>query len=157
MADYLAHYAIQQISRLWNKIPPCVSFAVLNTWLNGWGTTRRLNIDIVECWLNCNCKLEDSLEHYATCDLHWEVLRSKTRVEPQRTFASFLLLAPLTTDELIMLACHVFAVRKAVYTRRLEGIRTSSSTSERLIWAGHKTAMAVGRGINKVYAKQWLA
>ena len=156
VAGLLAEFALHQMRRLWGKVPPCVAYAVLNTWLNGWGTARRMQIRGVQCWLNCECSGEDAIEHYATCPVQWEVIRTKTRVSVTPTFESFLLLSDLTNDELVIMACHIYAVRNAVNKRKNALVRMSGVHSERLIWLGHKTAKSIGRGVAKIYAQQWV-
>ena len=33
-----ADLAMKVLELLWGHVPPCVHYAVMNTWLNGWGT-----------------------------------------------------------------------------------------------------------------------
>ena len=140
-----------QLERLWGEVLPCVSYAVLNTWLNGWGTSARFQIQGGCCWLHADCHGSDAIEHYAVCDCHWDALTATACISPPWMLASFLLLTEDSEARLRVRACHVFAVRNTVNVRKAEGRRKDRQTVLRLIGAGHKTARLAGRSLAGAY------
>ena len=151
-----ADLAVLQLEKLWGKVPPCVSYAILNTWLNGWGTAQRFQVQDSSCWLHEGCPGKDAIEHYAVCACHWDALWAKARISPTRSLESFLLLTDDSEAGLRIRACHLYAVRNAVIVRKAEGCRRSRLAVDRLIEAGHKTAMLVDRSLCRVYRQEVL-
>ena len=43
-AQYNADLSIKDLELLWGRVPPCVHYAVMNTWHNGWGPAKRFQI-----------------------------------------------------------------------------------------------------------------
>ena len=54
-------------------VPPCVLFAVINTFSNGWTTEARFQKSVSDCLLCYECSGVDSLDHYASCIVAWRI------------------------------------------------------------------------------------
>ena len=122
------------IGKLRSKVPPCVLAAVLKAWLNGWCTARRFP-ESGHCALSTACAGEDSLEHYAVCSFGWRCMPTRAGLahHPQ-TIKRFLLLELSGDDNLVMLACNVFAVMGVVNLMHAQRRRASSSELQGLLW-----------------------
>ena len=144
-----AHFVLESI---YTHVPPCVIFCLVSTWCNAWCTNRRFQ-QKGRCQLCLECHGEDSLEHYACCNFHWDVFARKTK-QPNisRSVQSFFVLSAQNEDEMVLQACHVYAVKRAVDHRRYDtGIR-SLEWVQNLIWNGHCTAAMFHRGLARRYA-----
>jgi hypothetical protein len=88
--------------------------------LNGWHTDRRYQIAPPRsCVLDHNCSGEDSLEHYAGCEHHWDALSRIHGVETlrsKRNIATFLQLESRRPCKYRM--AHVYAVMVSVHKLR---------------------------------------
>ena len=62
-----ASKAAEFIADIKGHVPPCVIFAVLRTYFNGWATSARFQTIDKVCLLCFECDGVDSLEHYAEC------------------------------------------------------------------------------------------
>ena len=138
----MAEKAACFISVISGKVPPCVIFAVINTYLNGWSTGARHQKRENRCYLCVECVGEDSLEHYASCSFQWNVFASKfgRSVFPM-TLPRFLGLYARDSEDAVKYACHMYAVRSAFNYQRFKiGTGASLSLVSVRIEAGYRTA-----------------
>ena len=139
-----------------NLVPPCVLFAMYNTFFNGWATSHRFQVDDKVCWLCIDCNGHDSLEHYATCIVQWRVFASKFKksVFPCSIFR-FLGLFASNTHDMVLHACHMYAVRNAVHVGHAHQCISDEDSVSKLIWQGHRTASLQHSGLRKRYNSIW--
>ena len=136
--------------------PPCVVFCLIATWCNAWCTGRRFQDRSGKCHLCSWCDGEDSLEHYVTCNYHWEVFTNKLRkYSVERSLEAFLVLGCCSTDDKVFHACHVYAVKRAVDIRRKGGVLSSCQQAYNLVWQGHQNAALYHSALNKRYMHIW--
>ena len=132
-------------------MPPCVSFTLLISWLNGWGTARRFQCRNSRCWVHSDCMGEDSMEHYAVCDALWNALQKHTHLCPPRDLETFLVLTADDIDSLRVRACHLYSVRNGLQARKAEGRRGSLSDVDGMVKNGHRSAMLVDASLQRSF------
>lgn len=138
------------INNVFKCIPPCVQFAVVNTWLNGWPTNRRLHLPFAWCRLCGGCYGEDSLNHY------WESPHQSCFLGPQfqkqnsTRKAAYFLFDDESFECLCIRSCHIYAVRKAFNAARSMGCRFTREECQSHIKAGHKTCRLLSNEICKI-------
>ena len=54
---------------------PFLTATVLETWLNGWCTSRRYQLTVTPCHFGCGAARGDQLEHYRCCPVLWNCFR----------------------------------------------------------------------------------
>ena len=84
------------VRSLLEGMPPFCLSAMLCTWLNGWVTDRRFQRDNSACVFGCS--EEDSLEHYACCDILWSVMPDGMTSGRRCTLSALLLTASDAID-----------------------------------------------------------
>ena len=152
-----AAYGAKLIEDIAGKVPPCVHFAVLLTFFNGWCTSARFQEEDRVCWLCFECDGPDRLEHYAACPHQWRTFAKKFRksVFPM-SLPRFLGLYAATVEMKVIHATHMYAVLSAVNSRRAKQIISGPDEAEALVWQGHRTAQVYSKPLQKVYANSWL-
>ena len=155
-AGFYAHKAKLLLSTIHNLVPPCVMFAMYNTLFNGWTTSARFQAVDKVCWLCFNCNGHDCIEHYGSCMYQWRVFASKCKksIFPC-SLLRFLGLFAEHTNDMVLHACHVYAVRSAVHLRLREQIISDEQAVSSLIWQGHRTAALQHRNLRKRYSEIW--
>ena len=140
-ARRMAGRAVAFLEEISNATPPCVIFAVLNTYLNGWSTGARFQEKNSKCLLCIDCEGEDRLEHYGSCIFMWRdfARRYGKSIFPM-SLARFLGLFAESHDLKLAHAVNMFAVRTATNFRRRSGTRECEDKVHRLIGGGFKTA-----------------
>ena len=127
--------AVRFISALRGKVPPCVIAAVLNTWFNGWCTSRRFQEPEQPCRILTEHEGADSIEHYACCSGAWESAARHLGISARpRSLARFLGVAPAPGDSAVLSALHMYIVRSlfnAVRAGELLPSRTLEDCSAR--------------------------
>ena len=136
-----------------NEVPPCVKHAVWSTWLNGWTTARRFQQRGSVCVL-CH-EGEDSIEHYAVCDVQWKAFNCEYPFVIDGTFNNFMLAGSLDGEELIALACHMYAVKTATNIARASKEQWSKERATKEVRAGHKTCCRIMISIAAKKACAW--
>ena len=157
VADYLAPKAACFLRDVATHVPPCVLFAVICTYFNGWCTSDRFQ-ELEEVCLLCNdCDGFDSIEHYACCIFAWKVYGSKFRkpIFP-RSLVRFLGLSTDEIDDKVLYACHMYAVKFAVDFRRRAGTTSGPHQVGSLVWQGFKTASLHHKGLAKRFTEMWV-
>eukprot|EP00973_Karenia_brevis_P089865 12399818-Karenia_brevis.AAC.1 len=150
-ARMLARRAQNVLNTIYRFVPPCVIFCLISSWCNAWCTSRRFQ-GSGRCQLCIECQGEDSLEHYAVCKYHWNAFACKLKqASLPRSLRRFLCLDATNVDEMIFMACHVFAVKRAVDIRRRETGIMHAEFVERLIWNCHRTAAMYHPSLAKRY------
>ena len=150
----LASRACRVLDLVRDHVPPCVLFCLIATWCNAWCTSRRFQNRGGECHLCSERDGEDSLEHYAVCPFQWEVFATKLRrpVYP-RSLSRFLVLDAETIEDMVLHACHAYAVKRGVDTRRSSSLIWSADAVKGLLWQGHRTAMIHHNGLARRYLR----
>jgi len=131
----LSKRALSNFKLLRAGVPPRVQVACFKVMWNGWVTSRRFNSISNHpngCILGCGSIYgEDSVEHYACCDIFWSWACSarpgglgiQTRM---RSKLSFLLLHPdLSDEDRIRIALGVYAVHRLINHIRHNGVSAS--------------------------------
>ena len=153
--DSLAKRACRILNEIHTRVPPCVLFCLVATWCNAWCTKRRFQQE-GPCQLLNGCSGEDSLEHYATCACHWGVLEGRLcRPRNPQTLRRFLVLTASTSDEMVIQACHVYAVKRAADLQRNGLCQSSAEEIGKLIWQGHRIVAMYHAGVEKLHSAVW--
>jgi len=56
---------------------PFLAATLLKTWLNGWCTSRRFQLETLRCFFGCGRARGDELEHYMCCPVLWRFLNHR--------------------------------------------------------------------------------
>ena len=132
-------------------VPPCVTFAIINTFFNGWSTGARFQSKQNKCYICRNCGGDDSLEHYSVCIYQWRAFAGlfNKSIFPQ-AMPRFCGLYAEGLEEKIRHACHIYAVRNAVNSHRAR-VRGGVSEEEvkKSVVAGYRTASIHQKGLNE--------
>ena len=138
----LALRAVSFCEDIVSHVPPCVLFAVINTMFNGWTTEARFQKSESKCVLCRDCLGEDSLDHYASCNIVWSLFSSIFR-EPlwPCSIDRFLGLRCDSLKLKIRHACFLYAIRYSTNHFRRSGTSSPSvEESKKVIKSGIKTA-----------------
>ena len=73
----------------------------------------------------------------------------------QESLVHFLALGDGPFETLVLQACHVYAVKRAVDTRRHKKEILDSAGVSRLIFEGHRTAALHSAPLRRLYAQIW--
>ena len=140
--------AERMVQQLRGKIPPCVTAALVRSWLNGWCTARRFQQGRGKCWLSEECSGDDSIEHYARCDWSWHMAKRRLKVEQSpRNIGRFLMLETSVQDDPAMLALNLYAVYNAVNHFRSSGQRGRENAAYHRISALYTQAALLHTGL----------
>ena len=154
-AQMFAGRANHLVQAVYSQVPPCVLYCLINTWFNGWCTSRRFQVS-GKCLLDAQCAGEDSLEHYAICSYHWKVFSKRLRrsCHPY-SISRFFGLDADTIDDMVLHVCHIYAVRRGVdiQHRGTNGAAAGDDQVEALVWNGHRTAALFHCGLAKRYRR----
>ena len=150
--------AVKVLDNLHGKVPPCVLHAVITTWLNAWHTDARYQKEPRPCVLSRHCKGKDTLEHYVVCPTVWNTIFSKLRAKNvPRSRDRFFLLDPSHKDDIVILACIVYSVRRTVHKFRARNDRVCEEESKRYLWEAVKIAAAHNAHTAKIIKSKWIA
>ena len=108
---------VHNLKEICKRLPPCVRFAVVSSWLNGWATARRLQRHSTRVFCK-KASSEDAIEHYAVCQVVKRAACSIYGREINLDLGSFLLLHDCSLDVALFRATFLYAVRKASAFRR---------------------------------------
>ena len=150
-----ASRAVNIISFIRNKVPPCVIFTLIAAWSNGWATGCRFQARDTQCCIHEECQGEDSIEHYGECIAPWAVFCSQTGIHVEQNLENFLVVGSDESQSWVFLACHLYAVKRAAdYGRRCSPCPTSVEVRN-LIVGGYKVAACHSNGLASRYAALW--
>ena len=138
----LAIRAVSFCEDIMSHVPPCVLFAVINTMFNGWTTEARFQRSDSKCVMCNDCSGEDSLDHYASCNVVWRIFSSIFR-EPlwPCTIDRFLGLRSDPLSLKVKHACFIYAIRYCTNHFRRNGTPSPSfEESKKVVKSGIKTA-----------------
>ena len=108
------------------------------------------------CLLCKECSGDDSLEHYAVCPFAWSYLPRKVRIsELPKTIKRFLVLEHGPDDELLLLACHVYAVFGVVNLMQARQTRGTSTTVESMLWERWRAISGRSRVLQRAIRARW--
>ena len=151
----LARRAVERIAYLKGIVPPCSLAALFRSWLNGWCTSRRFQ-EKGKCWLDCRCNGDDSLEHYAHCNVSWAWVGKHARTDTrQRGLARFLVLDVLPNDCTVVLTTNVYAVYSAVNHFRARQQRGNFVEAFNVIQERWRFAETLAPRVTAALAKRW--
>ena len=127
--------AMRFLNDIRGTVPPCVISAVLNTWLNGWCTSRRFQESERPCRILTSHEGADSLEHYSCCSGGWESAAMHLGISDRpRSLARFLGVSLAPGDSPVLIALHMYIVRSlfnAVHAGELSPSPTVEDCSAR--------------------------
>ena len=146
----LARRACRHLKTLNGRVAPCVSFALLNTWMNGWTTARRFQ-STAACVLCDGDYGADSIEHYSLCPVQREATRRLSRFHEKGSMVEFMCLTAVDSDQLCVRAAICFSVRKATNIRRADAVKGSFEQNVKLICRCHDVALAASQKYRTVY------
>ena len=149
-ADRMASRAFDFLESIAMHTPPCVIFAVLNTYLNGWTTAARFQEKGSRCLICEDCSGNDSIEHYGSCMHVWRAFsrRSGKSIFPA-TLQRFLGLYAESVELKVMHAVQMYAVRNATNDRRAKQLRGRESQVVNSIDAGFRRACLYRSGLSR--------
>ena len=154
--DEMTEHATKVLNKLSRLVPPCVMFALLSTWCNAWCTSARFQDRGGVCWLCSDCPGEDRIEHYGVCNAQWDILVRRLRVRQQpQSLLRFVCLDSSCFGEVELQACHVYAVKRAIDTRRGQAVRFGANALNHALWEGHKIVCTHSNTMLRRYRKQW--
>ena len=137
--DRYATLAVSLLEDIHKRVPPCILFAVLNTFFNGWTTSARFQ-EVEDCCYLCNiCDGQDSIEHYASCPHMWRCfanISSKSCLP--MSMGRFLGLYAHSVEDKILYACNMYATRSAVNQRRKYRFVSGPDKLKKLLWTFSK-------------------
>ena len=100
----------------------CVSLR----WLHAWCTDRRFQQPARPYLLHQSCLGFDSIEHYDVCAYMWSAAHKKLQISTHNvSLGRFFALEPLASDDVVLLACNVYAVLSVTNTQRAINRRCS--------------------------------
>jgi len=150
-----ASRAVNIMSYIRNKVPPCVIFTLISAWSNGWATGRRFQARGTRCCIHRDCQGEDSIEHYGECIEPWSAFCSKTGIHLEQNLENFLVVGSEESQSWVFLACHLYAVKRAADFGRACSPCSSSVEVRNLIVGGYKVAATHSNGLASRYAALW--
>ena len=154
-----ARRATATITQVRSCCPPCVLWAVVRTWMNGWCTARRFQKRGTRgCLLSAECKGEDSIEHYLRCEVVRDVARKKFRLVTCKDHAGdLLLLNGGYSDEkhVAKAAALLYAVYITTNAARHQTGSASSANGEQQIWNSIRKAGLQSRRLAAILAQIW--
>jgi len=125
-------------------------------WCNGWCSGRRYQDRSGSCDLCVDCSGEDSLEHHAVCTYQWGFFTRTLRQPVGRlTLARFMALEDGHVENMVMQACQVYAVKRAIDIRHKQGTIRGALWTPRLLLEGHRTAALHHASLAQRYARLW--
>ena len=134
--DKLSRRMVHSLHLLSRWVTPRVRLACLSTSWNRWRMDVRYQMGnkTRPCCLECGLPQGDSLRHYSSCRVVWEVGQKMLRLNPEklRGLHSFILCSPevSTKEELISLALLVYATYMATNHFRLNPAKDPSEVPE---------------------------
>ena len=125
-AQRLASKAKKVLAILSGNVPPCIMHTIVATWCNGWHTDRRFQQPTRACVLCDECGGYDEIEHYLICPFMYEAIFSKysLNVAPRR-FGRLLLVDTAHGDDVLLLACILYGIRRSVNILRAKNARAT--------------------------------
>ena len=146
----LARRACRHLKTLNGRVAPCVSFALLNTWMNGWTTARRFQ-STAAC-VPCDGDTgADSIELYSFCPVQREATTRLSRFPMKGSMVEFMCLAAMESDQLCVRASICYSVRKATNIRRADAVRGSFEQNVKIICRCHDVALAASQKYRTIY------
>ena len=140
--------------------PPCVLWAVVRTWFNGWCTGRRFQKRTSSsCVLSCQCSGEDSIEHYLSCPVVREVASRKLRFTPGGLdLRNCMLLIDVPEDQeqtIAISATLLYGVYSATNHLRHERCRQSPQHGFDNIWLAVRRAGLQSKRLADILKRLW--
>ena len=147
------------LNSIWRNCPPCVVWAVVRTWMNGWCTGRCFQCSREHsCVLSRDCSGEDSIEHYLCCSVVRAVALRKLHLRAAAGCPSALLLLdgdyPNETQAALA-ATLLYAVYTNTNRARHSKSRPSAEHSFDDIWCGVRRAGMQSRKLSKLVKEIW--
>ena len=122
---------------------------------NGWPTAARFQSQR-PCLICSSCEGSDSIEHYAVCRFQWIAFHKKlTRPLLPQSLARFLGLEGGSLDDMVFMACHIYAVRSTTNYCRSTGITYGPDAVQNVLWQYHRTATCQHFGLRRRYRRIW--
>ena len=111
---------------------PCIVHAAINSWLNGWCTSRRFQRAAGRCCANPHCDGIDALEHYAICP-HLRLCASRFLQIPSRpaSLARFFGVDGDASAPPTLVAVHIYVARAVVHRHHLQA-KTAADAADLL-------------------------
>ena len=150
-------YKVLHILFTLDKVPPCVSFAYIQSICYGWMTDERFKNYPVRSCVFCNEDVgTDSFYHYANCDVVWTVCK-KLGLGEKPAFhlqlRTLLLLEGTRNLELRM--AFLYACMVSVHKLRGPHHWVSKSSHGRYIIANFKDVVSRDKGLQKFNSQLW--
>ena len=138
--------------------PPCVTWAVIRTWLNGWCTMRRFqNRQSNSCLLACSCKGEDSIEHYLRCPVVRSIAREKVGLGDIKSDPGYLLLFDENREpeSIALAATLLYAIYTTTNRQRHLQHRLSEHQGKQQLWCAIRKAGLQSRRLSTLLRQAW--
>ena len=154
-----ARRAERTLARIRNTCPPCVVWAVVRTWFNGWCTHRRFqDRRRNSCLLSCDCGGEDSIEHYLRCAVVRQVAVQKLRLEHILQDPGYLLLLDGGYDDdssIALAASLLYGVYSATNQLRHHACHVSGEVGAQTLWCAIRKAGLQSRRLAGILKEIW--
>ena len=155
-----ARRASRTLSRIRSLCPPCVLWAVVRTWFNGWCTLRRFQArQRHSCFLSSTCSGEDSIEHYLRCPIVHAVAAKKLRLLHLRRRPGDMLLLDggyYDDSQLALTAVLLYAAYTSTNQLRHKDQRISEAEGEKVVWCAVRKAGLQSRRLSGIINRIWV-
>ena len=150
-------YKVMHVLFTYDKVPPCVSFAYIQSICYGWMTDERFKTYPVRSCVFCDeSGGKDSFYHYANCDVLWKVCRKLGLGEKPALhlqLPTFLLLEGAGNLELRM--TFLYACMVSVHKLRGPHHYISKGSRERYITANFKDVVSRSKNLQTFNNQLW--
>ena len=97
-------------------------------------------------------------QDYAMCPYMWSAARKKLQISTHNvSLGRFFALEPLASDDLVLLACNVYAVLSVTNTQRAIDRKCSERDLPLRLWEAHRTLSTTHSGLRRRYMNIWTA
>ena len=135
------------------RVPPCVLYAVLITWLNGWCTSRRYQQSVGKCRLYPECEGLDELEHYVRCPFAWEAAPRFAHLgDAPTTLQEALVLGQCDADTCVRRAVMIYAIYGTFNAARAADSRLSRQVLALKLLERFRTASQMHPFISRLFS-----
>ena len=140
------------------KVPPCVTFAFMQSICYGWLTDKRLmNYPVRPCVFCCNDPTAtDDFYHYAVCSVVWRVYAKIGLGSPPHEHHCIRhLLLIVGTDNMELRMAFLHACMISVHKLRGPAFAVKRENRERYIMANFKCSVSRDSNLKRLYNQLW--
>ncbi len=134
---------------------PCIVFAVVSMWCNGWCTDGRFQGDTIKCLVCSECDGRDKLEHYADCMYAWDAGKKCTGItDMSEDLVTLLGFNSKDFGECVLLSVYAYALKRHIDSRRAMACAAPKSNVYRNVWSGFQVAAIYSRRVRTILGQR---